>query len=92
MSIVSRTTVTQFDLAVAGIQYKWNPNGSFADLVIMADVRLFSVDGRQLFTDTLEVPLSAGEKTVLKARLDEKKALYASLTGWTEVSHVKEEV
>lgn len=92
MSIVDRVTVKKFDLVTSGIQYRWNPDGSFADLVIMADVRLFSVDGRQLFTDTLEVPLSAGEKAILKARLDEKKALYASLTGWTEVSHVKEEV
>jgi len=92
VGIVDRVTVTQFDLVTSGIQYIWNPDGSFADIVILADVRLFNADGRQLHTDILDVPLSAGEKAVLKAKLDDKKVVFSSTTGWTEISHVKEEV
>ena len=79
MTIVDRLTVTQFELV--RMCHQMDADGN---LVTLADVRLRNAAGHVLGRDAVTVNWTAQEEAVIKAKIAEKVAQYAAVTGWME--------
>jgi hypothetical protein len=76
MGIVEELTVTQFKVL--------NLLVDEITLGTQARVVLLNANDGELFSDTVEITWTPGELAVIRAKIDARKAAFASATGWTE--------
>jgi len=87
MTIVDRTTITQFEL----VRMCHEPTGD-GSLQTLADVRLRNASGRIIGSHSIDVTWTPQELAVLEAKIAEKEMDFAAATEWTKyVPPTKEE-